>query len=73
MNNSKKSYLSIGHEITLSKKTCPTTPQERKRMSRIPYTSTVGSIIYVMICMRPDVAYSLGIVSRCQFDLDENH
>ena len=42
-------------------------------MSRIPYILVVGSIIYVMICMRSDVAYSLGVVSRYQFDLDENY
>ena len=27
--NSKKDYLLIGHEITLFKKDCPTTPEER--------------------------------------------
>ena len=29
MENSKKGYLSIGQEISLSKKDCPTTPEER--------------------------------------------
>ena len=29
MKNSKKSYLSIGHEISVSKKDCRTTPEER--------------------------------------------
>ena len=29
--------------------------------------------MYVMICMRPNIVYSLGIVSRYQFDLGENH
>ena len=73
MKNSKKDYLSIGHEIFLSKRDCPTTPQKREDMSIILYTSTVGSIIYAMICTRLDVASSLGIVSRYQSDLDENH
>ena len=64
MDNFKKGYLSIGHRITLSKKDCPITPEEIKCMNRIPYASTVESIMYAMTCMRPDVAYSLGIVSR---------
>ena len=64
MENSKKGYLSIGHIIFFLKRDCPTIPQEREHMSRIPYALVVRSIMYVMPCMRPDVAYSLGIVSR---------
>ena len=73
MENSKKGYLPIGHGIKLSKKDCVTTPEERERMSRIPYASTVGSIMYAMLCTRPDVAYSLGVVSRYQSDPGEAH
>ena len=73
MENSKKGYLSIGHGISLSKRDCPTTPQERERMGKILYASAVGSIMYAMTCTRPDVAYSLGVVSRYQSDPRENH
>ena len=64
MKNSKKDNLPIGYGITLSKKDYPTTPQEREHMSRIPYALAVGSIMYVMMCTRLDVAYLLGVVSR---------
>ena len=64
MENSKKGYLSIGHGIKLFKKDCVMTPEERECMSRIPYASAVGSIMYAMLCTRLDVAYSLGVVSR---------
>ena len=73
MDNFKKGYLLIGHGITLFKKDCLTTPEEREHMSRIPYASTVGCIMYAVTCTRPDVAYSLGIVSRYQSDPDEKH
>ena len=73
MDNFKKGYLLIGHEITFSKKDCLTTLEEREHMSRIPYALAVGSIMYAMTCMRSDVAYSLGVVSRYQSDLDEKH
>ena len=66
-------YLPIGQRIFLSKSDCPTTLQKRERMSKILYASIVGSIIYVMICMQPDVAYSLEVVSRYQSDPGENH
>ena len=73
MENFKKSYLSIGQKIFFSKGDCLTTSQERERMNRVPYASAVDSIMYVMIYMRSDVAYSLGVVSRYQSDPGENH
>ena len=51
----------------------PKTPKERNRMSSIFYASIVRSIMYAMLCTRPDVIYALGIISRFQIDLDENH
>ena len=73
MERSKRGYLPIGHGIHLSKKMSPKTPEERNRMSSIPYASAVGSIMYAMLCTRPDVAYALGIVSRFQADPGEDH
>ena len=73
MDNSKKSYLSIGHGITLSNKDYPITLEERECMSRISYASTVRFIMYAMTCTMLDVTYSLGVVSRYQSDPDEKH
>ena len=42
-------------------------------MSSIPYPLVVGSIMYAMLCTRPDVAYALGIVSRFQANPREDH
>ena len=42
-------------------------------MSRIPFASTVGSIMYAMICTRPDVSYALSMCSRYQADPGEGH
>ena len=42
-------------------------------MSRIPYASTIGSIMYAMLCTRPDVAYALSMTSRFQSDPGESH
>ena len=71
MKNFKKGYLSIGQKISLSKRDCSTTPLEREHISRVPYASVVGSIMYVITCTRSDVAYSLGVVSRYQSDPEE--
>jgi len=33
-------------------------------MSRVPYASAVGSLMYVMVCTRSDLAYAITTVSR---------
>ncbi|GJW08805.1 retrotransposon protein, putative, ty1-copia subclass [Tanacetum coccineum] len=40
------------------------TDKELNRMSRVPYASAVGSIMYAMTCTRPDVSFALSMVSR---------
>jgi hypothetical protein len=35
-------------------------------MARIPYASAIGSIMYAMICTRPDISYALSVTSRYQ-------
>ncbi|PKI73574.1 hypothetical protein CRG98_006022 [Punica granatum] len=42
-------------------------------MSRIPYASAIGSIMYAMLCTRPDVLYALSMMSRYQSDPGERH
>ena len=42
-------------------------------MSKIPYASSIGSIMYAMLCTRPDVSYALSITSRYQSDPGESH
>ena len=32
-------------------------------MSRIPYSSVVGSLMYATLCIRPDIAHAVGVVS----------
>ena len=33
-------------------------------MHKIPYASTVGSLIYAQICTHPDIAYIVGVLCR---------
>ncbi|GJT68431.1 retrotransposon protein, putative, ty1-copia subclass [Tanacetum coccineum] len=49
------------------------TPAEVKRMQNIPYAPVVGSIIYVVRCTRPDVAFAHNITSRFQQNLGDLH
>ena len=73
MQDSKRGYLPMSHGITLSKSQCPNTKDERERMSKIPYASAIRSIMYAMLCTRPDVSYALSITSRYQSNPGESH
>ena len=42
-------------------------------MDKIPYPLAVGSIMYAMICTRPDVSYALSLTSIYQSDPGESH
>ena len=33
-------------------------------MSKMPYTSAIGTLMYAMVCTRPDIAHAVGVVSR---------
>ena len=64
MEVSKRGYLPMSQGIRLSKKISPKIQEERERMNSIPYASIVRSIIYAMLCTRPNVTYALNIASR---------
>ena len=33
-------------------------------MSKVPYSSAIGSLMYAMVCTRPDIAHVVGVLSR---------
>ena len=73
MQNSKKGGQPSRSGITLSTGNCPRAPEERKYMEKVPYASAAGSLMYAMLCTRPDICYAVGIVSRFQSDPGPNH
>ena len=49
------------------------TAEEKEYMETVSYVSTVGSLMYVMLCTRPNICYSVGIVSRYQSNPGREH
>ncbi|CAL9012342.1 unnamed protein product [Prunus brigantina] len=45
-------------------KQSPTCEKEKENMAMVPYSSAVGSLMYAMICTRPDITHAVGVVSR---------
>ena len=63
MDNSKKGILPFKHGPVFSKEPCPKTQEERSRIEEIPYASVVGSLMYAMLCTRPDTALLLALLA----------
>jgi hypothetical protein len=50
--------------VKLSVDQCPKTQEEEEDMSHVPYASVVGSLMYAMVCTRPNIAHAVGVLSR---------
>ncbi|XP_057248963.1 secreted RxLR effector protein 161-like [Beta vulgaris subsp. vulgaris] len=57
----------MSHGISLSKTQRPSTTDEKD------HASAIGSILYAMICTRPDVSYALSMTSRYQANPGDDH
>ena len=64
MNEAKPVSTPLGSHFKLSKKQSPKTEKERDYMSKVPYTSAIGSLMFAMMCIRPDIAHVVEVVSR---------
>ena len=73
MEQSKRGYIPMVSGITLLKSMCPQTQDERTHMNMIPYASEIGSIMYTMLCTRPDVSYALSVTSKYHSDPRMGH
>ena len=73
MQDSKKEFdpFRVGSSLSVNQR--PKTPAEIERMRGIPYASAVGSLMYAMLCTRPDICFIVGMVSRYQSDPSEEH
>ncbi|GJX99793.1 retrotransposon protein, putative, ty1-copia subclass [Tanacetum coccineum] len=66
LENSKRRSIPMQEKLKLSKSQGASTTAELKRMQNVPYASAVGSIMYVVRCTRPDVAFAQNITIRFQ-------
>ena len=61
--DSKPQEIPMSTEVKLSTRDCPE-EGERHEMANVPYRSVIGSLMYLMVSTRPDLASSLSILSR---------
>ena len=63
----------LGAHFKLSRKTCPSTKGQRDDMAAVPYSSVVGSLMYVMVCTHPNIIHVVGVVSRYLMNLRRDY
>ena len=51
----------------------PRGEKDKAKMGRVLYASTVGSLMYVMICTRTEIAFVVGTVSRYMSNPGKEH
>lgn len=64
MSDCKPVKTPMNVDIKLSKSHSPQNGSERRAMSQIPYMTAVGALLYLAMCTRPDISYSVGVLSR---------
>eukprot|EP00253_Pinus_taeda_P023170 PITA_23170 len=73
MHNAKPVSTPFASHFKLSKEMCPKTQEDVDYMSKVPYASAVGSLMYAMVCTSPDIAHAVGVVSRYMKNPGKEH
>ena len=56
MNKAKPVSTPLGSYFKLSKEQSPKTEEERDHISKVPYASIIGNLMYAIVCTRLDIA-----------------
>ena len=73
LQNAKPVSTPLASHFKLTKEMCPKTQEEIESMSRVPYSSVVGSLMYAMVCTRPNIAHAMGFVRSYMKILGKEH
>ncbi|KAL2243545.1 UNVERIFIED_CONTAM: Retrovirus-related Pol polyprotein from transposon TNT 1-94 [Sesamum indicum] len=73
MEKSKPSSVPLAAHFQLSKEQCPKTDSEKDKMKNIPYSNAIGSVMYLMVSTRPDIAYAVSCLSKYMSNPGTSH
>lgn len=73
MQNAKPVSTPVSGHFRLSSRLSPQTNDEIDQMSKFPYSSVFGSLMYAMVCSRPDLSHALSVVSRFMTNPGKQH
>ncbi|KAL0409122.1 UNVERIFIED_CONTAM: Retrovirus-related Pol polyprotein from transposon TNT 1-94 [Sesamum radiatum] len=64
MSKAKPTSVPLAAHFQLCKNQSPKSETEKERMKNIPYSNAIGSVMYLMVSTRPDIAYAVSCLSR---------
>ncbi|KAF3634692.1 putative phosphatidylserine synthase 2-like [Capsicum annuum] len=67
MDKAKVVSTPLAMHFKLSMKQCPSNDDEKEDMKKVSYASVVGSLMYAMVCTRPDIAHAVGNPIFCGY------
>ncbi|GKU93138.1 hypothetical protein SLEP1_g6763 [Rubroshorea leprosula] len=73
MSKAKPVSTPLACHFKISTEQCPTRKEQAKYMKNVLYASAVGSLMYAMVCTRPDIAHAVGVVSKFLSNLGKQH
>ena len=73
MHEAKPVSTPLAAHFRLSSAMCPQSDKNVEYMSKVPYSSAVGSLMYAMVCSRPDLSHALSVVSRYMANPGKEH
>jgi hypothetical protein len=71
--NVKPVSTPLAPHFKLFAKQCAESDDDLEYMSKVSYSSVVGSLMYAMVCSRPDLSHALGVVSRYMANPSREH
>jgi hypothetical protein len=73
MENAKLVSIPLANHFHLSTSQCPKTVKETEDMSKVPYARAVGCLMYAMVCIKPNLAYAISVVSKYMANSERQH
>ena len=61
-----------GH-MKLCSSQCPTSKEDTDEMKKVPYVLAIGSLMYAMVCTRPDIAHAVRVISKFMSNPGREH
>jgi hypothetical protein len=73
MRDSKPVSTPIALHFKLSSSQSSSTYSDFEYMSKVSYSSVIGSLMYDMVCSRPNLSYAMSLISRYMTNPGKEH
>ena len=73
MDRCKPVQTPLPAHFKLSCQQCPNFDSEKDEMTKFPYSSVVGCLMYAMVLTRPDLSHAVSVVSRYMANPGKEH